>query len=945
LKSDADKRVRVLGFDSAGRPLRQQLEDGSWVEGIFVPAQYASGLPQVAPNSTYFRRIFTTTPMIYFKSSLAHGLVTGAAMSASSNTGDFPQPFKNGTSYYVRVVDENTVQFHETRLSSQTAQAPVAVTSMSQASSLLFTDKRTVSARTQFQTPLSTTLTDSDYVAFFGTTVPAALVANQVYPIRVNGVDKFVAYPTEDDATNLTNPIDVADSGQGLTVRALKKSNPVTTLNFPSAHNMQTGEAVTIENVGGTLPTPLLSGITYYVRKLTDLSLTLHTTSADANDANGTPITLTSPGSGTNSIVKIIPATASIGDSQNVTTTIAHNLSQPSGSGASASAQLSGGGGATATASVASGGVSAITVNDAGSGYVTAPLVQISGGAGVGATAQAVLNGGAVTAITIVTAGTGYTSAPKVTIIAVGGSGALTSINLLDGGNDYASSPIIKITGGGGSGATAKATVSGGSVTAIDIVTGGTGYTSAPTIQIIPSGGSLVRFTSSGTLPAPLSNLTVYRVESPMTANTFSIYTTEPKPVVLTSTGSGSLFVVVSRSFSIGFLPQWRLEASGFKTGDAVRLFSEAALPITSPQIDATSIYYLRKIDNKTVELYPTVALAANNSVTTGRISTISTTMGQNYFSTQQSVAVIPRDSYLDVDSTGYLANLCEVKFSSTGTLPQPLIANTAYKVTPVEGKLEVYNTSGFRVAITGIGAGTHSMLISRILSPQPATTLDVPAQSFSAGDKVTLETTGTLPNFASTSAEYFVRPIGIDTIELYVSAALAQNTSSNSGRTAFYSVGSGTHRLTELVDPPIVAAVTKIEKPMSDGYVRLFAWDTARDNSITLLGDLHPTETQPAYRRIKISAKSTWVRMKYRRKHIELSSERDFINLDSKMAILSMVQSQELLLRKFADESERYRIFAIEYLNKRNRALDGPRTMLMQINADVMSNPTDWMD
>jgi hypothetical protein len=72
--------------------------------------------------------------------------------------------------------------------------------------------------------------------------------------------------------------------------------------------------------------------------------------------------------------------------------------------------------------------------------------------------------------------------------------------------------------------------------------------------------------------------------------------------------------------------------------------------------------------------------------------------------------------------------------------------------------------------------------------------------------------------------------------------------------------------------------------------------------------------------------------------------TEYDFINLDSKMAILMMVQSQELLMRKFADESERYRAIAVEYLNKRNRVIDGARIYPLQVNADIMSNPDDLL-
>jgi hypothetical protein len=76
----------------------------------------------------------------------------------------------------------------------------------------------------------------------------------------------------------------------------------------------------------------------------------------------------------------------------------------------------------TATAMANMGGVppnqfvGSCTVTFGGSGYVTAPSVNISGGGGSGATAQANLTGGAVSSITVLTPGSGYSSAPTVTI-------------------------------------------------------------------------------------------------------------------------------------------------------------------------------------------------------------------------------------------------------------------------------------------------------------------------------------------------------------------------------------------------------------------------------------------------------------------------------------------------------------------------------------------------
>ena len=60
--------------------------------------------------------------------------------------------------------------------------------------------------------------------------------------------------------------------------------------------------------------------------------------------------------------------------------------------------------------------LSSCTVGNGGSGYTTAPTVNITGGGGTGATAQANISGGTVTSITVLTPGSGYTSTPTITI-------------------------------------------------------------------------------------------------------------------------------------------------------------------------------------------------------------------------------------------------------------------------------------------------------------------------------------------------------------------------------------------------------------------------------------------------------------------------------------------------------------------------------------------------
>ena len=126
---------------------------------------------------------------------------------------------------------------------------------------------------------------------------------------------------------------------------------------------------------------------------------------------------------------------------------------------------------ATANCTI-TGPVSSFTITSGGTGYVSASTLVISGGGGSGATADILRTGTTITGVAITNPGSGYTSAPTVTI-----ASTVKNFNILNGGTGYTASATVDISGGGGIGATANCTVVGGVVTAVTLIYPGHSYT------------------------------------------------------------------------------------------------------------------------------------------------------------------------------------------------------------------------------------------------------------------------------------------------------------------------------------------------------------------------------------------------------------------------------------------------------------------------------------
>ncbi len=154
--------------------------------------------------------------------------------------------------------------------------------------------------------------------------------------------------------------------------------------------------------------------------------------------------------------------------------------------------------------------VQTINITDGGSGYSSAPTVTITKASGdttgSGATATANLSGGVVTSITITNAGTDYTLDPDISFSGGFPTTAATatsdrydftdsndiirSVEVTSGGTGYTSNFDVTFSGGGGADAKGEAIVSGGAITKIVIRDPGSGYSSLPTVDLSAGDGS-----------------------------------------------------------------------------------------------------------------------------------------------------------------------------------------------------------------------------------------------------------------------------------------------------------------------------------------------------------------------------------------------------------------------------------------------------------------------
>lgn len=107
-------------------------------------------------------------------------------------------------------------------------------------------------------------------------------------------------------------------------------------------------------------------------------------------------------------------------------------------------------------------------------------------------------------------------------------------------------------------------------------------------------------------------------------------------------------------------------------------------------------------------------------------------------------------------------------------------------------------------------------------------------------------------------------------------------------------------------------AVMRRVRKDMTDKRVQI-----SRTNG-DAVADYYSNEIEPKYRKIKLSKSATSVRMWFRRTTNKVTTEDDFIPLDSETAILTMLRAYSLMRKSgVSTESEGYENKAVQYLKE----------------------------
>jgi len=116
------------------------------------------------------------------------------------------------------------------------------------------------------------------------------------------------------------------------------------------------------------------------------------------------------------------------------------------------------------------------------------------------------------------------------------------------------------------------------------------------------------------------------------------------------------------------------------------------------------------------------------------------------------------------------------------------------------------------------------------------------------------------------------------------------------------------------------ISRITRIQKEVTSGRVRLIAVYPSDLSAQTLIGYYEPDETNPAYQRLKVPVHS-WVRVKFQKKDYVIRSQNDWISLNSSQAVIMAVKSVNFRYQDKLDVARGYEDEAARLLAEDQKA------------------------
>lgn len=149
--------------------------------------------------------------------------------------------------------------------------------------------------------------------------------------------------------------------------------------------------------------------------------------------------------------------------------------------------------------------------------------------------------------------------------------------------------------------------------------------------------------------------------------------------------------------------------------------------------------------------------------------------------------------------------------------------------------------------------------------------------------------------------------------------------------------------------EAPAIARIDRIQKSLTKGFIRLLAVNPDDLQSHTLIGYYQPWETVPNYRRVRTPGRS-WLRIKYRRKDLEVRASTDWINIENREALLLLLKAVQFRLNNQFDqaraaETEGLRLLSQEAESLRPTSIQPPQIIFADgIPSSEDDNLFNWV-